>query len=104
MDDKDRNKKHGRTNEQIKFNPKQWRKEVYDYQLDTEGYYPKQPRIKDKRDVKFTTYHCGGWTKKVRNPKKDTSKREKQTDYGNRCKLPKRQSYKLEERKNIAWI
>ena len=53
------------------FNTKQWRKEMYEHHKITEGEYPTQQHIKDKKNVKYTTYHCGEWTQKVCNPKKE---------------------------------
>lgn len=52
------------------FNPKQWRKEIYEHHKMIEGEYPTHEHIKDKKQVKHTTYHCGEWTQKIRNPKK----------------------------------
>ena len=57
------------------FNPKQWRKELYDYHKTIEGEYPTHQHVKDKKDLKYTTYYCGEWVHKVRNPKKDTTKK-----------------------------
>jgi hypothetical protein len=61
------------------FNPKEWRRELYQHHKETEGSYPTHQHIMDKRDVKYTTYHCGEWTRKVRNPKKDAAVSDKLT-------------------------
>jgi hypothetical protein len=72
------------------FNPKQWRSEIHNYSRGTAIAYPTHKYIEDKKQVKYNTYHCNGWTTKVRNPKgrKKANRKKRRNNGNNRKTLP----------------
>ena len=87
---KQRRKERVTVSNQKLFKPKQWRKEMYDHHLHEYGHYPKHKCIPDKKQRKFTTYHCGEWTRIVRNHKKDMhEEKKKNNDIVEVIKIPR---------------